>query len=97
MLSLRTTGDGVVVPVWVIPRSSRTQLAQIRDGRLAVRLNAPPVDGAANAALIRLLAKRLGVPRHAVRIVTGERARQKGVLIHGLTADELRGRLGECV
>ena len=96
-LSLRTTGDGVVVPVRVIPRSSRTQLAEIRDGRLVVRLKAPPVDGAANEALIGLLAKRLGVPRRAVRIVTGERARQKGVLIEGLTAAELRDRLGECV
>ena len=88
-LRLRTTGDGVVVPVRVIPRSSRTQLAGIRDGRLLVRLSAPPVEGAANEGLVKLMAKHLGVPRRAVRIVSGECARQKSVLIEGLTAEEI--------
>ena len=74
-LSLRTTDDGVVLPVRVIPRASRTMLAGVRDGRLLVRLNAPPLDGAANEALIRLLAKQLGVARRGVRIVGGHRAR----------------------
>lgn len=92
-LPLRTTGEGVVVPVRVIPRSSRTRLAGIRDGRLLVRLSAPPVDGAANEGLVALLTKRLGVPRRAVRIVSGERARQKGVLIEGVTAAEILDRL----
>ena len=96
-LSLRSTGDGVVVPVRVIPRSSRTRLAEMRAGRLLVRLNAPPVDGAANEALIRVLAKTLDVPRRAVRIVSGERARHKSVLIDGLTAEEILARLGKLV
>ena len=82
-----------MVPVRVIPRSSRTRLAGIRDGRLLVRLSAPPVDGAANEGLGALLTKRLGVPRRAVRIVSGERARQKGVLIEGVTAAEILDRL----
>ena len=68
-LSLRATDDGVVMPVRVIPRASRTVLAGVRDGRLLVRLNAPPIDGAANEGLIRLLAKQLGVARRRVRIV----------------------------
>ena len=88
-LPLRTADEGVVVPVRVIPRSSRTQLAEIRDGWLLARLTAPPVDGAANEALIRLLAKELGMPRRAVRIVSGEHGRQKSVLIEGATAEEL--------
>ncbi len=93
MLLLRTIGDGVVVPVRVIPRSSRTQLAGIRVGRLLVRLSAPPVEGAANQGLVKLMAKCLGVPQRAVRIVSGARARQKSVLIEGLTAEEILDRL----
>ena len=102
-LSLRTTDDGVVLPVRVIPRASRTMLAGVRDGRLLVRLNAPPLDGAANEALIRLLAKQLDVARRGVRIVGGHRARQKNVLFEGVTAKQLLDRLttltyvAECV
>ena len=91
-LSLRTTGDGVVMPVRVSPRCSRIQLAEIRDGRLLVRLTAPPVDDVANEALIRLLAKELRMPWRAVRIVSGARVRRKGV-----TAEELLDRLRELV
>ena len=93
--SLRATGDGLLVRVRVIPRASRTQLAGVRNGMLLVRLTAAPVDGGANEALIRLLAKELGVARRGIRIVSGERTRQKSVLITGLTAEQLRGRLGK--
>ena len=82
-----------MLPVRVIPRSLRTELAEIRDGRLLVRLNAPPADGAANEALIKLLAKELGLPRRAVRIVRGIRARRKSVLIEGATPEGLLDRL----
>ena len=94
---LRTTDDGVLMPVRVIPRATRTLLADWRDGRLLVRLTAAPVEGAANAALIRLLAKELRVRRGAVRIVTGERAREKSVLFEGVTAEQLLDRLTKLV
>ena len=94
-LSLRATDDGVVMPVRVIPRSSRTVLAGVRDGRLLVRLNAPPIDGAANEGLIRLLAKQLGVARRRVRIVGGDRSRLKNVLFEGVTAEQLLDRLSQ--
>ena len=81
-LSLRATADGVVMPVRVIPRSSCTVLAGVRDGRLLVRL----------AALISLLAKQLGVARRRVRIVAGDRARQKSVLFEGVTPEQLLDR-----
>ena len=82
-----------MMPVRVIPRASRTLLAGVRDGRLLVRLSAPPVDGAANEALIRLLAKELGVARRSVQIVGGDRVRQKNVLFEGVTAEQLLDRL----
>lgn len=91
--ALRTTGDGVVLPVRVIPRATHSELAGARDGMLLVRLTAAPADGAANAALVKLLAKQLGVAQGRIRIVGGERVRRKRVLIVGLTADAVLERL----
>ena len=69
--------------VRVIPRAARDELAGVRDGRLLVRVSAPPVDGKANAAVCALLAKRAGVPKGAVGVVRGESARDKRVRIEG--------------
>ena len=62
------------------------------DGALRVRVAAPPVDGAANAALCRLLAGELRVGRGSVRVVTGESARRKVVEVEGVAAEALRAR-----
>jgi uncharacterized protein (TIGR00251 family) len=78
------TVNGVVVTVRVIPRSSRAGVAGTRDGALLVRLNAPPVEGAANEELVSLLAAACGVPKRAVTIVSGDRGRQKRVAIAGI-------------
>lgn len=61
---------------------------------LKARVAAPPVEGEANAALVRLVAKALGLPRSAVRITSGETARVKVLDIDGLDEAEVRGRLG---
>ena len=61
---------------------------------LKARVAAPPVEGAANAALVRLVAKALGLPRSAVRIASGETARVKLLEIDGLDEAEVRRRLG---
>jgi uncharacterized protein (TIGR00251 family) len=65
----------------VIPRSPRTRIGGTRDGRVLVRVTAPPVDGAANDAVIAAFAEALAVPRRAIRIVAGERSRNKTVEI----------------
>jgi uncharacterized protein len=62
---------------------------------LKARVAAPPVEGEANAALIRLLAKALGLPRSAVRIASGDTARVKVLEIDGLSEAEVRQRLGQ--
>lgn len=77
---------GVVIDVRVVPRAGRSGIAGIRDGAVLVRLAAAPVDGAANAELVAVLAAALAVPRRHVVIVSGERARQKRVRVVGLTA-----------
>ena len=77
----------------MIPRSGRAGIAGTRDGALLVRLNAPPVDGAANAELIEILAKALGVPKRAVTIVSGERGRLKRVSVAGVARADALARL----
>jgi uncharacterized protein len=77
----------------VQPRAKRTEVAGERAGAVVIRTSAPPVDGRANAAVCKLIAGRLGVPRGAVRIVRGEGSRDKLVRIDGLSADEARAAL----
>lgn len=77
----------------MIPRARKTELAGVRDGAWLVRLSAPPVDGAANDALIEFLAARLHLPRRALAIVSGERARLKRVAIGGVSADAVAAAL----
>jgi uncharacterized protein (TIGR00251 family) len=69
--------------VRVIPRASREEIVGMRDGELVVRLTAPPVDDAANRALVKLIAKRLGVARGRVTIVRGGRGRHKLLEVEG--------------
>jgi uncharacterized protein (TIGR00251 family) len=61
---------------------------------IRVRLTAPPVDGAANEALVRFLASRLDVPRSALTLVSGQTGRSKVVRVHGISAEEACRRLG---
>lgn len=82
--------------VRVIPRARKTEIGGTRDGALLVRLNAPPVGGAANDALIAFLAALLDAPRSAIRIVSGERGRHKRVAIAGISPDRVRDILDAC-
>jgi hypothetical protein len=68
------------------PRASRNEIAGTLDGVLRVRLHAPPVDGAANEALVAFLAERLAVPRRGIRIVTGATSRTKLIEVEGVTS-----------
>ncbi|GHO74377.1 UPF0235 protein [Ktedonobacter sp. SOSP1-85] len=80
------------VPVRVIPRSNRNIL-EWEEGAIKARLTAPPVDGAANAALIALLAETLSLPKRAITLVRGATGRQKIVEIEGLEQAEIIQRL----
>ena len=83
-------GATVRVAVHVQPRASRSEIIGQHGTALKVRLQAPPVDGAANEALVRLLAEALGVPGRSVRVVAGATSRSKTVEIDGTTADAVR-------
>jgi uncharacterized protein (TIGR00251 family) len=90
--ALREEPGRVVLSIRVTPRARRESLAVV-DGRLRAWLRAAPVEGAANAALIALLADRLDLPRRDIAILRGETAREKQVAIAGQTGDALRQRL----
>jgi uncharacterized protein (TIGR00251 family) len=76
------------------PRAQRDEIVGERDGRLVVRVTAPPVDGKANDALIRLIAKRAQIAPPRVRVVRGHSARNKTVRVAGIDDATLRRALG---
>ena len=86
---------GVELDILVVPRSSRNQIAGEHDGRLKIQLNAPPVDGEANAALVQFLAKTLGLKKKDVAIVSGETSRRKRIRVSGISAAALQAAIGK--
>jgi uncharacterized protein len=84
----------VDITVRVQPRARKDEVVGLRDGVLVVRVAAPPVDGKANRALCKLVARRAGVAPSKVSIVRGEHAREKVVRVEGLDAGALRAALG---
>jgi uncharacterized protein len=92
---IRGVAGGVTIALRVIPRSPRVIVGGWRDGRLVVRVTAPPVDGAANTAVIDALAAALGVPKRQLSLVAGETARNKTVRIGGVRPADVSARLSE--
>jgi uncharacterized protein len=90
---VRQNGPDVVLTVHVQPRASRNQLVFQGADRIALRLTAPPVEGAANAACCALLADLLDLPKSRVTILRGETSRRKQVRIQGASAADILTRL----
>lgn len=76
--------NAALLDVRVVPRAGKSGVAGLRDGALLVRLAAAPVDGAANAELIAVLAGALHLPKRSIEIVSGDRSRSKRVRIAGM-------------
>jgi uncharacterized protein (TIGR00251 family) len=86
---IRETSKGVLLPVRAVPRASKNEIQGIHGNALKVRLQAPPVEGKANQALIRFLSEVLEIPRPQLSISSGETGRNKAVLITSITKAEL--------
>ena len=86
--------DGTTVALRVSPRASKTAFAGTYGQSLKLKVAAPPVDGAANEAVIAFLADRCGVAKRDVTLLAGERSRDKLVLLAGAEVADVRRRLG---
>jgi uncharacterized protein len=83
-VNLREHAGSVTFDVLVQPRASRAKLGPVHDGRLKVAVTSPPVDGEANAAVIELIAKSLGVAKSAVEVIAGASSRRKTIKVAGV-------------
>jgi len=81
------------ISIYVQPRASKTMVAGMHDGCVKIRLAAPPVDGAANAALVEFVADQLQIAKSRVRVVTGQTSRRKVVEVDGVTSEQLSAAL----
>jgi len=91
--SLTETADGVRLDIEVKVRASKSRVLGIKADRLSVALAAPPVDGAANHALLETLAEYFELPRRRITLIAGERNRRKVVELAGLRARDVLERL----
>jgi uncharacterized protein (TIGR00251 family) len=86
---IRETSKGVLLPVRAVPRAAKNEIQGVHGDALKVRLQAPPVEGKANQALIRFLSDTLDIPRSQLSVASGETGRNKAVLITGMTRETL--------
>lgn len=91
---IQDSPEGVVLALSIQPRASRTEYVGVQGDALKFRVAAPPVDGAANEALCRFLASRLGVAFSHVIVKAGAGARRKRVVVKGVTGKQVRESLG---
>ena len=90
---LRAHAGGVLLAIKLQPRASRNEIGEALGEELKMKITAPPVDSAANEALVRWLAEILECPRGAVQLVRGQTSRHKTVTIAGLTPEAVLARL----
>jgi uncharacterized protein (TIGR00251 family) len=90
----REEPDGVTLFVKAQPRANTNEVVGVHGPELRVKVTAPPVDSAANEALVRFLAEELGLPRNQLQLVRGATARHKAIKVFGLKVEEVKQRLG---
>jgi len=90
---LRETDSGLYLSVKLQPRSSANKIDEPHGGELRIKVTAPPVDSAANEALVEFLAKRLGCPRGSVELVRGHTSRHKVIRLHRLAVPDVLDKL----
>ena len=92
---LRAQPEGALLSVKLQPRASANEIGEPLGAELRIKVTAPPVDAAANEALLKLLALQLHCPRNRVDIVRGHTSRHKTVKLYGLTPEDVAAKLGQ--
>ena len=93
MPAIRQQADGVTIDLLVQPRASRARIGPMHDDRIKISVTAPPVEGAANRAVVELLARRLGCPRRDVTVLHGESSKRKTVRVVGVSLADVEEAL----
>src|SRR5262249_35768672 len=97
MVKLTANQETITFAVRVQPRASQSGIAGELDGALKVRLAAPPVDGEANEALLRLIAKLFAIPRAQVRLVSGQTSKNKLIRVSGISVEQCERALAQAL
>jgi uncharacterized protein len=92
---LRVQPDGILLSVKLQPRASANEIGEALGSELRIKVTAPPVEAAANEALLKLLAQQLHCPRNRVDLVRGHTSRHKTVKLYGFAAQDVVTRLGQ--
>ena len=92
-LQIRETAAGLEVRIHVQPRARRSELSGIHNGTLKIKVLAPPVDDAANRAIIEFFSSLLDISKSSIRITSGQKSRDKTLLIQGLSRKAFIARL----
>jgi uncharacterized protein len=94
LINFTEKNGAIVFNVRVVPRASKSEIVGELNGALKVRIASPPVDGAANAELIKLLAKTFGVSKSEVEIIGGQTSKSKQIKLNGVTAEKFQSAVG---
>jgi len=92
---LRVQPDGLLLSVKLQPRASANEIGDVLGNELRIKVTAPPVDAAANEALVKLLAQQLNCPRNRVDLIRGHTSRHKTLKLYGLAAEDVLKSLGK--
>lgn len=90
---IRETKNGVTFDIQVNPHASRAEIAGFAEGMLKVKVTAPPVEGAANAACVLLLSKKLGLKKSQIDITAGAKGRNKTILVKDISKTDLEQKI----
>ena len=85
--------NSITFDVLVQPRASRERIGPRHDGRIKISVTSPPVDGEANAAVVELIAKTLGVARRDVEVIAGHTSRRKTIRVTGASPEQLEAAI----
>ena len=91
---LKLHGDGICLSLKVQPRASKNEIGNVLGNELKLKVTAPPVDSAANEAVLRFIAETLDCPRGSVKLLRGNTSRHKQILIQRMTAEAVAAKLG---
>ena len=92
---LRETPEGIILFVHAVPKASRTMICGEHAGRLKIKVQAPPVEGAANKGLKKFLLEKFQLPKKSIELVSGLRSRQKTFLLRGISCSDVLSSIAE--